>query len=273
MNITLDGLRSSKNYREFLQNYLDMKDLSYADFARATGFGRGFPGEIVAGKRRLTAKSYFPFEKALKLPLAGKKFFRCLVAIEESDVFPDFNSIQAQELILKLKNKPWSATRKQIIEGSEQIDFKQLLKENDVMSIYAALGTPDKGANLEQLLNRTGLSLQKLNWGLQGLIQSKLAEKREMIFYPKDFHLFLKTIDHSELLKAQFLAASKASQERIRTNENTEGEFFFLSRFCIQESALPELKVALREVILKFIDESIETEGNRVVQLVTALHL
>lgn len=68
-------LRQSTSYREFLKIYLDSRALSLSDWARATGFGRGFLEYVLSGKRRLTMKSYHPFEKALTVPLVGKNFF------------------------------------------------------------------------------------------------------------------------------------------------------------------------------------------------------
>ena len=89
--VLLKQLQQSTDYRSFLRVYLAGRSLSLSDFARAAGFGRSFPSDVLSKKRRLTSKSAYAFEKALKLPIAGKKFFRLLVALEEHDSFPEIS--------------------------------------------------------------------------------------------------------------------------------------------------------------------------------------
>lgn len=267
-----EPLRLSKNYRQFLQTYLEARGLSLSDFARATGFGRGFPGDIISGKRRLTAKSYYPFEKALKLPMAGRKFFRCLVAIEETDIFPDINTTDAKQMLEELRNRPWNNQRRQIQEV-ENSSFEQLLKDYEVITIYAAAGRPETGATRQQIAQRTQLSEFKLEKNLQKLQSIGLLEKKGETFHPKELHLFLKTADRSQILTTLFQKAAEKANQRILQAVDSDAEFFFTSQFCVRESALPELKAALRETILKFVDESMESEGDRIIQLMTAFHL
>lgn len=267
-----ENLHRCKTYREFLQAYLEGRDLSLSDIARAAGFGRGFPGDVISGKRRLTAKSYYPFEKALKLPLAGKKYFRCLVAIEEPDIFPEFSSSDAQEMIVSLRKKPWVSSRRQAHE-TESPGFEQLLSEEHVIGVYAAAGKPEKGATREQIAQRMQIPSLELEKSLQKLEAIGLLEQREETYYPKDLHLFLKTSDHSQVLTTLFQKAVDKARRRVSNAVSSESEFFFTSQFCIRENAMPALKKALRETILKFVDEAIEPEGDRVVQLLTTLHL
>lgn len=265
-------LRMCTNYREFLRTYLDARNLSLADWARLTGFGRGFPGEVLSGKRRLTAKSYYPFERAFKLPLQGKKFFYCLVAIEETDLFPYFDKTQAQELIQNLKLNPWDRSRRQIQE-LEQPNFQTLLKDQNILSIYAAAGDQKTGANFETIQARTQLPQLEISKLLAKLEAFGLLQKIDQNYYPKDLHLFLKTSDQSEILSSLFIKATDKARRRLVQASHLDNEFFFTSQFCIRMSRMPELKTALRETILKFVDDSIDVDGDRVAHLLMALHL
>lgn len=267
-----EQLRYNSNYREFLKNYLEARSLSLSDFARATGFGRGFPGDVISGKRRLTAKSFPAFEKALKLPLSGRKYFRYLVALAEPDIFPDLTPSQVERALQELRSKPWNRPYRQIQE-KEDPSFQFLLQDQDVMAVYAAAGSPESGATREQILQRTRLSEGNLEKALKRLESVGLLTKTGDLYFPKDLHLFLMSSDKSQLLTALFQKAAEKAQRRAPTGVSSATEFFFTSQFCVHEKDLPALKLALRETILKFVDEAIASEGDRIAKLVTALHL
>ncbi|MGZ3794422.1 MAG: hypothetical protein ACXVCP_18890, partial [Bdellovibrio sp.] len=228
-------LRLSKNYRQFLQTYLEVRSLSLSDFACASGFGRGFPGDVISGKRRLTSKSYYPFEKAMKLPAPAKKFFRCLVAIEERDIFPDFSGDYARQTLEVLRNRPWNTQRKQIKEG-ESSRIEKLLSEFEIIPIFAAAGKPETGASRKQIAKRTQLSEYNLEKNLQTLLSIGLLEKRGENFHPKELHLFFKTADRSQILTALFQKAAEKANKRVLQAVDSDAEFFFTSQFCVRET-------------------------------------
>jgi len=267
-----NNLKESSNYREFLKNYLEARSLSLSDLARATGFGRGFPGDVISGKRRLTAKSYPPFEKALKLPLIGKRIFKNLVALEESDLFPELSAAQARQNLMELRLRPWNRPHRRVFE-KDHASFQHLLQDSDVIGVYAAAGTPESGATGEQLRQRTRLSDKDLESSLAKLEKAGLLKKNGDRYYPTDLHLFLQTSDQSRLLTGLFQKAAERAHRRAPTGVTSPTEFYFTSQFCVHEKDLPALKAALRETILKFVDESLVAEGDRVVKLLTALHL
>jgi transcriptional regulator with XRE-family HTH domain len=264
-------LRQSANYRDFLQTYLTLRNLTLSDFARATGFGRGFPGDIISGKRRLTAKSYYPFEKALKLPLLGKKLFRLLVAVAEPDIFPELDRVHLDAHLQDLRKKPWDRSRRQVQE-IESPGFHQLLKEYEVMKVYAAAGNPDTGASREQILRRTRLPAAELDKNLQKLEDIGLLHREDRQYFPKDLHLFLQTSDRSQILTTLFQRATEVAHRRVSQAADSKSEFFFTSQFCVSEIHMPALKAALRETILKFVDDSIDPEGDRVIRLLLSMH-
>ncbi|RYZ90128.1 MAG: hypothetical protein EOP06_08295 [Proteobacteria bacterium] len=98
-------VKAASTYREFLGSYLKVKGLSSSALARATGFTRGFPADIISGKRRMTLKSFFAFERALILPRDGKKLFKLLVAIEEPRLLSDVQAPDLQNRIQDIKNQ------------------------------------------------------------------------------------------------------------------------------------------------------------------------
>lgn len=264
------ALQQSSDYRSFLKTYLSERGLNISDFARASGFSRSYPSDILSRKRRLTQASLSKFEKALKLPSQGKKLFSLLVAVEEKDVFPDLDRTKLQSQIKDLKTRNWVADRRRLDETVAP-SIEDLMSDSRVMSIYAAAGDPDRGASYEEIQKRTRLYGQELERNLKKLIAVGFLTLKDETYFPKDLHLFLQTSDQSQILRAVFSKACRMASERVQ-NPETNHEMFFCSSFCIKEEMLPELKIAFRELILKYIDDSIKSDGDRVVRLVTALH-
>lgn len=268
-----EKIRKAKTYREFLAAYLAEFGFSLSDFARASGFGRGFPGDILSGKRRLTAKSSFAFEKALKLPLPGRKLFRFLVASEEPDLYPELDRDKLVVEMAQLRAKDWKRTRHSVHEGTLPKIQNQLL-DKKVLATYAAAGTPVSGAALVDIQKRTGFAADQVLKFVKELESLRLLEfTSETQVLPKDQHVYLQTTDQSALLNHTFRQSARIAVERISQQRQLQDEFFFNSSFCVRLDQLAEFKKELRETVLKFVDNATAEEGNRVVHLLTALHL
>ncbi len=268
------GLRSAVDYRIFLKTYLDSHGLNLSDFARATGFGRGYPSDVLSGRRRLTLKSLRTFEGALKLPATGRKLFRLLVAREERDLFPEWDLAFIEESIRSLRARPWGRAHREL-RSKELSDRAEILRDPLTLVVYAAAGSPGAGATFEQLRIRTRCADRDLERVLKGLEQVGLIQFSENRYEPADLHLFLKTSDQGELLRDLFRAACQTASQRILSPDAADSrqEMFFTSAFCVDEKKMPELKTALRKTILQFVDDSIRPEGDRVVRLVAAMHV
>ncbi len=265
------ALKNAADYRIFLRSYLEIRALNFSDFARATGFVRSYPADIISGKRRLTSKSFYAFEKALKIPQPGKKLFRLLVAEKENDLFPEMDRQHIKESIEVLRKKPWTRLRKNL-HTSETPSALSLLENPDTASVFAATGSPDVGANIEEIQRRTGLSAAHLNSVLLQLRSSGLIEFTNGRYLSKDLHIFMDGADKQKLFSNSFKQNTAKTMERVEKAWNSESEFFFSSAFCIEESRMPNLKNALKETILSFIDNSIQADGDKVVQLIVAFH-
>ena len=265
-------LRVAENYREFIRIYLSIFNYSLADFARASGFGRGFPSEVISGKRRLTAKSGHAFERALKLPIPAKKLFRLLVVLEESDFYPDMDRDNLPQEIARLRRHPWKRVRTEKPESALGLKHKVLDKKAQI--IYAAAGDFLKGATFKEIKARTGLSDKEILHKTIELESHGLIEINDSInVVPKELHLFLKTCNQSELLIESFKESAELAVQHVTSLKKDSSEFFFSSSFCIDEEKMPKLKQELRETILKYIDNSIDSSGDRVANLILALHL
>lgn len=269
-----EALKKASDYREFLSTYLEINHLSFADLARTTGFGRGFPSDVVSGRRRLTAKSYSAFENGLKLPLTGKKLFKLLVAKEEIEIFPELRKHQdmIEPWIEELRGKSLPIPHRETSKAKDA-PLEKLMRNPQVISVYAAAGEPGKASSLKQICQRTQLSPAVAQSALKDLEKIGLIQQVDGLFEPKDLHLIFKANDASDVVIGLFKQACQMAAQRSAVAMTSNEELFFASRFCIDQARLPELKKSLRELILKFIDESIKADGDRVVHLATTLHL
>lgn len=245
--------------------------MSLSDLARAAGFGRGFPGDVISGKRRLTLKSCQAFERALELPAPGRKLFRLLVAREERDLFPDLSPAAIEKAITRIREMPWNRSHREAAVPRASRD-RDMLSDPKVLAVYAAAGSPEHGALLEEIRSRTGLQDAEAKVVVSDLQRIGLLAERGGRIHPTDFHLFLKGPGKDEFVLKVFRQACMLATQRAREALESEREMFFASSFCVDERRMPELKAALRKTVLRFVDESIDPEGSRVVRLLTALH-
>jgi hypothetical protein len=266
-------LSRAENYREFLKIYLEVRSRKRSDLARSAGVGRGFPGDVISKKRRLTPKSYYAFEKALKVPSQGRKLFRLLVAREEADVLPALDRGQIETEIDIIRKKSWLPARRNV--GSrENSNSQNVFKDHATILVYAASGQPEQGATLEEIKLRTGLDDEKIKKALKNLSETGLVQMDQQAakYIPRDLHLFFKTDDAGRLLVEFFQRACMAAAKRIPVAVESEQELFFSSTFCISKANLPKLKIALRETVLRFVDDAIQPDGDSLVNFLAALY-
>lgn len=268
------NLFDSTDYRAFLQRYLTIKDIKLSDFARAAGCTRGFPSDVLNGRRRLTAKSYHSFEQAFKLPANYKKYFQLLVAKEEPDIFPAFDRSTIDVRLENLKKqKPINTNKNHNTKntiGDES--FHKVLNNPHSFQVYAGAGEPETGALHQEIQQRTRLADNVLDKTIQTLIECQLMSFDNGRYYPKDMHVFFQANNTSEALLKLFTQGARAAEKRLSQITPNSNEMFFASQFCINESQMPHFKKELKDLVLKFIDESMTDDGNRVVKLITALH-
>lgn len=269
-----ERVRSAEDYRSFLRAYLEERELNISDLARAAGYGRGYPSDVIKGKRRLTARSCHAFESALKLPSPGRKLFRLLVARDEPDHFPELDPTRLPAMIQALREKPWGNSRRDVREAESRA-LKSVFTDPRAALVFAVSGQPGRGASFDLIKNRTGLSDGDLASVLRNLERAGLIKHDEptSLYEPSDLHLFVKSSGEDRFLASLFQIACGAAANRVSQAASSESEFFFSSVYCVREEVLPELKKALRETVLKFIDESIDADGSRMVRFMTALHL
>ena len=269
--VTWEKVRSSQDYREFLKNYIEEKSIRVADFARAAGCHRGFPADVISGKRRITTKSYYAFEQALRLPADGKKMFRYLVAMGEPDFLPELDRAKIAASLASIRQKSWGKTRRNLKETGLQI--QDVLQNTDVPLVFSATGGPETGASFSDIQIRTKKSPEDLQQILGLMVNIGLLKNVDDKYYSQDMHLFWQGIDQKKAMTTLFQKYCLAASAKAEQKWSSEKELFFFSNLCVQESQLPQLKKALRETIMTFVDESLQPDGDCVVKLSASMFI
>ncbi len=277
----IEALLQAPDYRSFLRVFLAREGLdgrawSYAQFTHRAGFSsRAYVREVILGLRRLTAKSLGGFVQAMGLSAEWKEYFRLLVSLEESDAnFNGWSDDKRSNQLAKLRERLRRKNRPRLASEACPAFSEKLFELKCIPRVYAALGTQEGGANLEEIQARTSLPSAKLRSALQRLMEldliEELPEKGRM--RAKNMHLIRTELGKCENFQSVFLDALDQAKLRATQSIDAPDALFFVSSLSISRSSLPKLKAELREFLINFVDQAENSSGDVVVNLATALH-
>lgn len=268
-------LVASNTYRDFLKKaFLELKKqnprFNYAFFARKAGFSsRSHPKDVAEGYRRMTPAAFAKFSKALGLQGDSKNCFSYLVGLEEPDFQPEiYSKKEILEKLSKVKNR--LRARLEMQKGSQISD---LYKITHWQEVYAALGTPENGASLGDVTMRTGLSISTCQTSLQRMCEIHLVRLNSELnrYYPKNLHIAFDKLGQDQFFKSGYLDMATALQKDARDNFEKQDRLFFSSAFSIKKTDLPKARKALREVLLQYVADLEDDEGDKIARLVVAI--
>jgi uncharacterized protein (TIGR02147 family) len=276
-------LARSASYQDFLQLYFRETGISYAEVARRSGFSsRSYPRDVTENRRRLTAKSLPILTRGLRLSAELNRVFQLLYF----SAYPEENAegLSAAALQTRLEKTRQQAARKLKSPTRKKLAPPSLLvfQETEVEAlaaglsdVVAALGEHTEGATLDSIQKRTGLRKTFLAEKLDLLVRHGIIE------YRGDSRRYLSRAEHvdwtgqtgSRLAKAAF-QSSVSRLAYVAQNHFARPDTMLLSSaLSVAKKDIPRLKQELREVMMKFVDRSLEseTEQDTVVQVITGL--
>lgn len=267
---SVETILQCTDYRSFLLQYKKQKSstrrFTYTMIARRGGFkAKSFPRDVFVGNKNLSATSLYPMIKGLGLCGDLAEYFKTLVQIEHPEITTPVKSVS--QLHLKLNN-----LRSRILKK------RKITTENDPYKIelfpiiYAACGNSKEGASIEEVVRRTAISYDEIKNTLSSLKDIGLVyQNDENRYFGVDNHLFFESIEASYAFQKHFSYLSNKSVELAAKNFKTDQALFFSSNFSIQQDKMPELKSALRSLLLQYVDSSENPDGDKVVSLVCSL--
>jgi uncharacterized protein (TIGR02147 family) len=267
-----ENLLKCKNYRDFLAEMILVQEkagrsLGYAKLARLLGVkARSYPRDIILGKKRITPALLPQFIKIFGLTGDLRSFLIDLIEMEEPSCrISGRSEMQIQNSLEKLKARLAAGNAKSI-SLEEAFVFSSLPK------IYAALGTPQAGASLSQIKDRTGLEAEQIFPVLEKMKELGIVQKNAQRYFPVQTHIASTGMKKSQIFKHHFMKVAEEAARNARTEMSRDDKLFFSSAFSVKAEQLPQLKTELRDVLLKYIDTSENSNGDKVVSLLCALH-
>ena len=268
---SIQTLLDSSDYREFIKALIaeksKYKKFGFSDIARNGGFAsRSFPRDVANGDKRITLASLPKMIKGLGLNSDLADYFRLLVEVSHPDCRT--KDIGDVKLYACLENLKFRLSNKSHISIESK---NQAYANRNTPAVYAALGNKDSGASVATIQSRTNLSENEVFETLKFLIELKLVEKKQGKYYLTENHVNLQGLKTNEFFKKHFLHLADKSVRSAHQKFNSDEALYLSSAFSVRKSELPKLKDELRSLLLKYIDSSEKAEGDKVVNLVTAL--
>lgn len=261
----------AKNYREFIKLAMAgtsrSRAISFAELSRRAGFSsRSYPSDVVNGHRRITAASLPQFIQGLKLTGDFKNYFVLLVSHEEQDINPlGYSREKIEKSLLKVRERMRTG-----FAPEKQVASSKVYGKKFTLEVYAALGTANGGASLNEIMSRTKLSKEKcatilLEMQEDGLIQYDREANR--FFAPESHRIMDKLGD--DFFRLHFLESLRyISSEATETAFKKEDRLFLTSVFSISKSQAEKLKKELRDVIIRFADTAEDASGDSIAKVV-----
>jgi hypothetical protein len=270
-------LAGARSYREFLHVVFKIwaqADLAmnYAEFARRAGLAaRSFPRAVMNGEKKLSESSLPLFLQALGLRGNLRDLFRLLVAKEErlKSILGELTELNVTKLDSQIERiRTRLAQKRTRIKPLRNEDF---FRNRIQTLIFAGAGSLESGSDINTISSRTGIAVNLVTNELP------LMEKLGMIkfdtennwVWPLCFHIDITNSGRLRAVEADFIESSRNLEQVARRRFSSDDELFFQSVFSVKKSNLGHLKVALRDLLLTFAEENEDSDGDRLMRIVT----
>ena len=290
-------LLESRGYRDFLRDmvrYVQSVDpgFSYAQCAYLLGFSsRNAVRDIVDGRRRMTAaclrklisvcdKSKVPKQLDANVKAPGENIRRCLqlsaeqIRLLEVLVYvdePDLDPLGRSPALLR---RDYDRLRRKLQQRLSP-DLSQAKRDELYQSIhwsrvYAALGS-EEGASIQEIQQRTGLSVRVISPILQRLIDAALVASRGERFVAVSQNIHLSNLADNEHFKVHFHNALRHALGRSQRHFDDPESLFLALHFSASRGRMADLCQAIKSLVLDFANQNEQPEGDCVVRLTLAL--
>lgn len=266
----------AKDYRSFIATTISLTTKegakpNIAAVSRKAGFSsRSFIGDVIDGRRRLSSASLPKIAKALNLPTRLKTYFHLLVIREEEKLNIDrLKTEQIESKLADLRSRFKSQLQTSAIEEKA---VNVMFKGRDMLDCYAALGSPEKGASLEEISRRTGIPLEVGGRLLQHFLARGIATEKDGRYFSGNAFLFFKDIGGNEGAKSCYLQTMDELKRKANASFHAKDRAFFQFVFSVDQSRMPELKQKLWELMQEFVESNESTDGNTISKLLLGFY-
>ncbi|HEY8269849.1 MAG TPA: TIGR02147 family protein [Pseudobdellovibrionaceae bacterium] len=272
------NLLACQDYRAFMALFFQRssdpkkrpKKLSFQRFSTLAGYAsKSYPAEILSGRKNLKYESIEKFAKGLSLNQTLSEYFKNLVLIDLTNSgVTDFNIED-----LKKRN---DSIRIKIIAGikdlrsSKKMNYsglqKVLLQEN-FSQVFAALGSPQVGASLKEIKNRTGLEIERLVKILSNLEKEKVIRRIENRYFLESNSIDFEFLESDIYFKRNFVRSSTKALKCFDKQSRSASALYMTQTFSVHTEKLPALKNTLSSILREFSENAECPDGDQVAEI------
>jgi uncharacterized protein (TIGR02147 family) len=273
--ISLHDLVQREDARAFLRDALALRyqsqdRINLSDFSRRAGFAsRSYLSELLAGKKGFSRDSIQKIRSALKLPRPCLDYFEALVLHECPELRKRGQSQEA--LVARLKQ-----LREKTLESAEVEKTVRRVSKSftspQVLQVYAALGTRERGASLGEIEKRTGLKIEVIARVLERLKECGALLAREDRYFPVQRTLDAFGLEHEEGFERLVKESAAWVQTQAREIIRRETGLVFHSSLSVQSQRLAEFHAELKTAIFDVFDRFQDDEGDVVQNFLVSGH-
>ncbi|MCX6124631.1 MAG: hypothetical protein NTV34_07760 [Proteobacteria bacterium] len=241
--------------------------LKYSDLARRSGFSsRAYCRDIVLGNKPITLMSAQKIVTGLKLVGDWRSYFLTLCGHDR----PLASRGRRLDPALKLNRL------RDALQSKYQLKRSPIAAELNfditVNRVYAALGAIDVGATLSEIVGRSGLAQDKVQACLQKMEKGNLIQLDSETgrYLNRTSHFSSTQVDDQDKFRMAIEDALSAARSSLRKGISSPKCLYLASSVSVRSERLAEIKTELREILLNFIDQIEDPEGDVILDLLSA---
>jgi uncharacterized protein (TIGR02147 family) len=256
----------AKDYRSFLKLAMERRyahrEMTLAELATRSGFSsKGFISDLLAGRKKITAKALPKIMEGLNLPKRLAGYFELLVQLEEEGLRPQ--GLKEAEIRLQLGRLKRVFRDRQAPVAA---NVKAGIYRHVVYKVYAALGSAEKGASWEELLKRSRLPESAVKEALDLLLGLALVREEGRRFYAEMGNIEAFGLNETSRFQEVMASATAALAQKIQKVQ--PADLFFYASFALDAEKEALLKQKLQELLSSFVDQNQNEDGDLVKTLV-----
>ncbi len=245
--------------------------VNISDFSKRGGFSsRSYISELLAEKKGLSRDAILRIRSALKFPKPVLDVFELLAYRSAPALRPTTLSVTALDEKLRAARAAARGLSQSRTLGKAKSTF---IRDFRLYQIYAALGTLEHGASIQEIIARTNMAEKMADSCLQLLISEGVIEYREGRYYAvatKMDYFGLKSSDGLGNLISEVCQNIKSRRHELIDDPLNA---LFFTAFSTSSNRLPELRTKLKDAIFNVLDEYQVDDGDCVRQLLFSLYL
>lgn len=262
----------AKDYRSFLRLAMERRhahrEMTLSELAQKAGFSsKGFISDLLAGRKRLTARVLPKLIAGLGLSKRLGSYFELLAMLEEAELRPA--GLSEEEIHLRLERlRRVFRDREANARAPRMAKAEEGIYRHAVYKTYASLGSVEKGASLQEARSRSGLTEAALREALNLLLSLQLVREENGRFYAELGNIEAFGLSETSRFQEVMATATGALAQKIQKLHQRPEDFFFYASFALEPEKEAHLKLKLQELLSSFVDEHQNEDASLVKSLV-----